>query len=169
MTTTTNSVPQGVDPSELDRRITSMYRDVANGPSAQLHFPTGRALAEALGYPAHLLDRLPADAVSSFAGVGHHFDLADLRRGERVLDLGSGSGTDVYAAAEHVGPYGHVAGVDITPEQLQKARRLRATAPVSFHRARIEALPFGAETFDAVIANGVVNLSPDKRQVFAEA
>jgi SAM-dependent methyltransferase len=169
MTTTTNPAPRGVDPSELDRRITSMYRDVANGAGAQLHFPTGRALAEALGYPAQLLDRLPADAVSSFAGVGHHFDLADLRRGERVLDLGSGSGMDVFAAAEHVGPYGHVAGVDITPEQLHNAQRLRAGKPVSFHRARIEALPFEDETFDAVISNGVINLSPDKRAAFAEA
>jgi arsenite methyltransferase len=169
MTTTTNSAPQGVDPSELDRRITSMYRDVANGAGERLHFPTGRALAEALGYPAHLLDRLPPGAVSSFAGVGHHFDLADLRRGERVLDLGSGSGMDVFAAAEHVGPYGHVAGVDMTPEQLDKAQRLRAGKPVSFHRARIEALPFEDETFDAVISNGVINLSPDKRSAFAEA
>src|SRR4051794_32803677 len=124
MTTTTNPAPHGVDPPELDRRITAMYRDVANGARAALHFPTGRVLAEALGYPAHLLDRLPADAVSSFAGVGHHFDLADLRGGERVLDLGSGSGMDVFAAAQQVGPYGHVAGVDITAEQLDKAQSL---------------------------------------------
>src|SRR2546423_9264319 len=163
MTTTTKPAPHGVDSAELDRRIAEMYRDVANGAGAVLHFPTGRALAEALGYPSHLLDRLPADAVSSFAGVGYHFDLADLQPGERVLDLGSGSGTDVFAAAEQVGPYGHVAGVDITPEQLDKAQSLRAGNPVSFHRARIEALPFDDETFDAGISNGVINLSPDKR------
>jgi arsenite methyltransferase len=162
-------VRNGVDARELDRRIQGMYRDVADGSGPALHFPIGREIAEALGYPAALLDGLPAGAVSSFAGVGYHLDLARLRPGERVLDLGSGSGTDVYAAAAHVGPYGHVAGVDITPEQLEKARQRRATAPVSFHRARIEALPFGDETFDAVISNGVVNLSPDKRQVFAEA
>src|SRR5690348_7075070 len=125
----------GVDARELDGRIQEMYRDVANGSGRALHFPIGRELAEALGYPSGLLDELPAEAVSSFAGVGYHLDLARLRRGERVLDLGSGSGTDVYAAAAHVGPYGHVAGVDITPEQLEKARQLRATAPVSFHRA----------------------------------
>jgi arsenite methyltransferase len=169
MTTTTDIAPNSVDPAELDRRITEMYRDVANGAGAQLHFPTGRAVAEALGYPAEILDRVPAPAVSSFAGVGYHFDLAELRPGERVLDLGSGSGMDVFAAATQVGRYGHVAGVDMTPEQLDKARRLRERRPVSFHRARIEALPFDDEKFDAVISNGVINLSPDKSAAFAEA
>ena len=91
-------------------------------PFSDLHFHTGRGLAEALGYPAGLLDRLPARAVSSFAGVGHHLDLANLVAGERVLDLGSGSGMDVFAAAAAVGPQGSVTGVDITPEQLAKAR-----------------------------------------------
>ena len=76
-----------------------MYRDVANETGHDLHFHTGRALAEALGYPADLLDRLPAQAVSSFAGVGYHLGLARLVAGERVLDLGSGSGMDVFAAA----------------------------------------------------------------------
>jgi arsenite methyltransferase len=142
---------------------------VANGEGRNLHFPTGRALAEALGYESGLLDRLPPEAVSSFAGVGYHLDLAGLRAGERVLDLGSGSGMDAYAAAAHVAPYGHVAGVDITPEQLEKATRLRTREPVSFRHARIEALPFGDGTFDAVISNGVINLAPDKRRVFAEA
>jgi SAM-dependent methyltransferase len=167
--TTSTIFPRTVDPAELDRRIATMYRDVANGARDDLHFPTGRALAEALGYPADVLDRVPAGAVDSFAGVGHHFDLAQLRPGERVLDLGSGSGMDVFVAAAHVGPHGYVAGVDITPEQLANARRLWTTEPVSFQRARIEALPFDDDTFDAVISNGVVNLSPDKRRVFAEA
>ncbi|HTT27607.1 MAG TPA: hypothetical protein VMG37_04295, partial [Solirubrobacteraceae bacterium] len=81
-------VQGGVDPEELDRQIADMYRDVANGVETDLHFPTGRPLAEALGYPAELLDRLPAEAVNSFAGVGYHFGLARLLPGERVLDLG---------------------------------------------------------------------------------
>ena len=81
-----------------------MYRDVANEAGRDLHFPTGRPLAEALGYPAELLDRLPAEPVSSFAGVGYHLGLARLLAGERVLDLGSGSGMDVFAAAVAGGP-----------------------------------------------------------------
>jgi arsenite methyltransferase len=169
MTNTTDRALEPVDPDQLERHITEMYREVANGTGRDLHFPTGRALAEALGYPADLLDRLPAAAVDSFAGVGYHLDLAALRPGERVLDLGSGAGMDAFAAATQVGAGGRVAGVDITPEQLAKSERLRAGDHVSFHRARIEALPFADGTFDAVISNGVINLAPDKREVFAEA
>ena len=168
-TNTTSPIGAGVDPQELDRHIAEMYRDVANGVARGLHFPTGRPLAEALGYPAGLLDRLPAQSVNSFAGVGYHLGLARLLPGERTLDLGSGSGMDAFAAAVQVGPGGSVAGVDITPEQLAKAERLRTEGHVSFHRARIEELPFEDGSFDAVISNGVVNLSADKPRVFAEA
>ena len=86
-----------------------------------------------------------------------------------MLDLGSGSGMDVFAAATQVGPNGSVIGVDITPEQLAKAERLSRDEHVSFRAARIEELPFEDSSFDAVISNGVVNLSADKRRVFAEA
>ena len=138
------------------------------GPRTSTSRPAG-PLAEALGYPADLLDRLPAGAVSSFAGVGYHLGLARLLPGERVLDLGSGSGMDVFAAAVQVGPGGSVIGVDITPEQLAKSERLRRDGHVSFRRARIEDAAVRDGSFDAVISNGVVNLSADKRRVFAEA
>src|SRR3954449_3311966 len=159
----------GVDPEELARHIAEMYRDVANEAVDDLYSHTGRGLAEALGYPAGLLDRLPARAVSSFAGVGYHLDLANLVAGERVLDLGSGSGMDVFAAAVAVSPQGSVTGVDITPEQLAKAERLRRDEHVTFRHARIEDMPFADASFDVVISNGVVNLSADKPAVFAEA
>jgi ubiquinone/menaquinone biosynthesis C-methylase UbiE len=165
----THPINIGVDPEELDRHIAQMYRDVANEAARDLHFPTGRPLAEALGYPTELLDRLPAEAVRSFAGVGYHFGLARLLPGELVLDLGSGSGMDVFAAAVQVGSQGGVAGVDITPEQLAKAARLVRDEPITLRRGRIEELPFDDGWFDVVISNGVVNLSPDKRRVFAEA
>jgi arsenite methyltransferase len=107
-----------------------------------------------------------------FAGVGHHLDLVALRPGEEVLDLGSGSGTDVFCAAVLVGESGHVVGVDITDEQLDKAARLRdreGFSQVEFVEAHIEELPFDAGSFDAVLSNGVINLSPVKDRVFAEA
>ena len=167
-TNTTYAAPGGMDPLELDRHIAEMYREVANEARRDLHFPTGRPLDEALGYPTGLLDRLPAEVVNSFAGVGYHLGLARLLPGERVLDLGSGSGMDVFAAAGQVGPGGAVAGVDITPEQLAKAERLRRDAHVSFQLGRIEELPFENGSFDAVISNGVINLSVEKRGVFAE-
>src|SRR3954453_21339005 len=112
MTKTTLPGPAAVDRDQVEQRIVAMYRDVASGAAQDLHFPTGRGIAEELGYPRELLDRLPAEAVASFAGVGYHLDLAGLQQGERVLDLGSGSGTDAFAAAALVGSRGQVAGVD---------------------------------------------------------
>ena len=117
-----------VDGERLEAAVKDMYRHVARGDDAALHFEVGRSVAGHLGYPAELLDAIPAEALASFAGVGHHLDLAAIRPGEAVLDLGSGSGTDVFCAAVLVGPSGRVAGVDITDEQLAKAARLRDRA-----------------------------------------
>ena len=162
-----------VDTRELDERVQQVYRQVAQHPRAGFHFEMGRALAERLGYPSELLDAVPPGAVESFAGVGYLFDLAALRPGERVLDLGSGSGTDTFAAAHLVGQSGRVVGVDFTPEQLEKARQLAAATGldrvVEFWERRIEILPMADATFDCVISNGVINLSADKARVFAEA
>jgi arsenite methyltransferase len=161
-----------VDGERLEAEVKEMYRSVARGHDAELHFEVGRGLAEQLGYPAALLDAIPADALASFAGVGAHLDLAALEPGSTVLDLGSGSGTDVFCAAVLVGESGRVVGVDITDEQLAKARRLRnrhGFSNVEFVEAHIEELPFDDGTFDAVISNGVINLSPKKGRVFAEA
>lgn len=160
-----------VDAAELEAKVKEMYRAVAEHPEGSYHFELGRDLAERLGYPADLLDRIPAAAVESFAGVGYFFDLADLKNGEEVLDLGSGSGMDVFFAALQVGATGRVAGVDMTSEQLAKAERLRAEGgfeQVAFTEGRIEDLPFPEESFDVVISNGVINLAPDKGRVFAE-
>ena len=99
----THPVQRGVHPKELDRQNAEMYRDVANGVETDLHFPTRRPLAEALGLPAKLPDRLPAETVNSFAAVGYHFGLGRLLPGERMLDIGCDSGMDVLAAAFRVG------------------------------------------------------------------
>jgi arsenite methyltransferase len=161
-----------VDPDELEAKVKEMYGAVAREDEAELHFEVGRALAERLGYPPALLDAIPAEAVASFAGVGYHLDLADLAPGDTVLDLGSGSGTDVFCAAVRVGKTGDVVGVDFTPEQLGKATKLRdrdGFGQVEFIEASIDDLPFADDTFDAVISNGVINLSVVKSRVFAEA
>jgi arsenite methyltransferase len=159
-----------IDEAELEARVKDMYRQVAEQPHGDFHFEMGRHLAERLGYPGDLLDRIPAQAIESFAGVGYFFDLADLAEGERVIDLGSGSGMDAFVAGTIVGPSGRVVGVDFSPHQLAKARRLGSGLEhVRFHEGRIEALPATDEDFDCVISNGVINLSADKRRVFAEA
>ncbi len=161
-----------IDGERLAAEVKDMYRHVARGEETELHFEVGRNLAEHLGYPGELLDAIPAEALASFAGVGHHLDLAALQPGQAVLDLGSGSGTDVFCAAVLVGESGHVVGVDITDEQLAKAARLRdreGFSQVRFVEAHIEELPFDDASFDAVLSNGVINLSPAKGRVFAEA
>jgi arsenite methyltransferase len=161
-----------VDTQELEAKVKDMYRHVANEPEGKYHFELGRPLAERLGYPVDILDRIPTQAIESFAGVGYFFDLADLKEGESVIDLGSGSGMDVFFAAERVGPSGRVVGIDFTPEQLEKARRIAAEdgySQVELREGRIEDLPVEDASCTCVISNGVINLAPEKERVFAEA
>jgi SAM-dependent methyltransferase len=151
-----------------------MYERVAEEPHGEFHFQTGRALAERLGYEPERLELVPEAAIDSFAGVGHHFGLANLRAGERVLDLGSGSGMDAFVAATYVGPTGRVIGVDMTRAQRSKAERLRDRAGARFRRVEfkagyIEALPVEDHSVDCVVSNGVINLVADKERVFREA
>ena len=161
-----------VDSEQLESAVKDMYRQVAREEEAELHFEVGRGVAERVGYPADLLDQVPPEALASFAGVGWHLDLAALEPGDTVLDLGCGSGTDVFAAAVLVGERGRVVGLDFTDEQIEKARRLSdrdGFTQVEFVEAAIDELPFPDESFDAVVSNGVINLSPVKDKVFAEA
>jgi SAM-dependent methyltransferase len=161
-----------VDTGELRDHIRAMYREVAERPDGDFHFELGRPVAERLGYPGEWLDAVPPAALASFAGVGHMLDLAAIEPGDTVLDLGSGSGTDAFVAAHLTGPTGRVIGVDMTDAQLAKARRLRdrlGLEHVRFVEGLIEAPPVDAASVDVVISNGVVNLAPDKRAVFASA
>lgn len=162
---------ESLDPGELKRKVRDLYQDVADGPGDEYHFETGRELAVRLGYPAIDLDRVPSAAVESFAGAGYHIDLAALRYGDDVLDLGSGSGMDGFIASLHVGDGGSVTGVDITENQLRKARRVSKQndfEDVSFKRGDIENLPFEDNSFDVITSNGVINLAANKEAVFAE-
>jgi arsenite methyltransferase len=168
---TTTTLP-GVDLEEVRGHIREMYREVARRPDAPFHFEMGRGLAERLGYPAAWLDAVPAEAVESFAGVGQMLDLAGLQPGDRVLDLGSGAGTDAFIAGVLVGPEGSVVGVDMTDAQLAKARALRDRAAlhhVSFVEGYVEEPPVEPGSIDAVISNGVINLVPDKELAFRAA
>ncbi len=169
---TSTALKYEVDAADLEIRVKDMYRDVAQDPHGEFHFEMGRVMAERLGYPAADLDRIPAAAIDSFAGVGYYFHLADLKPGERVVDLGSGSGLDAFFAALKVGDRGHIVGIDMTDEQLAKAEALRVTGRVqniTYQKGYIQAVPAEDESFDAVISNGVINLSPDKNKVFREA
>lgn len=160
-----------VNRQDLEAKVKDMYKKVAEHPEVSYHFEMGRVLAERLGYPAEGLDQIPSKSIDSFAGVGYYFDFADLQKGESVVDLGSGSGMDVFFAANKVGMAGEVIGIDMTPEQLDKARALSDRYEfdqVIFHQRYIEKLMVVSESIDVVICNGVINLSSEKAKVFKE-
>jgi arsenite methyltransferase len=161
-----------VDRPALESKVKHMYTAVAMDPHGSFHFEMGRAMAERLGYAPADLDRVPQDAIDSFAGVGHFFHLADLKSGEQVADLGSGSGMDTFVASLKIGPTGRVVGVDMTDAQLAKADRLARSAnfaTVSYRKAYIEDTGLDTGAFDCVISNGVINLAADKNRVLQEA
>jgi len=115
---------------------------------------------------------LPAEAVAASAGCGNPTALAGLRRGERVLDLGSGGGIDCFLAAQQVGPEGHVIGLDMTPDMLALARKNQAKlglTNVEFILGELENMPFPDGSVDVIISNCVICLSPDKDAVFRES
>lgn len=123
-------------------------------------------------YDVQMLEGLPLDVTGLSLGCGDPVSIASLNPGETVLDLGSGGGIDCFLAAKRVGESGHVIGVDMTPEMLDRANASKEKMGVSnveFRRGRIEALPVEDNSVDVVMSNCVINLSPDKRAVFGEA
>jgi arsenite methyltransferase len=164
------AVDVDIDQELLRSEIKKTYSSVSEQPEQDFVFPTGRAWAEDLGYPDELAN-VPQSAVESFAGVANPFALGRLGPGERVLDLGSGAGTDSLVAAQMVGERGRVTGIDMTSPMLVKARAAAAEAGftnVEFVEGEAERLPFADESFDVVISNGVIDLIPDKDAVFTE-
>jgi arsenite methyltransferase len=159
-----------IDVALLKSEIKKTYASVSEQPETEFIFPTGRAWAEDLDYPVELVN-VPEAAVESFAGVANPWTLGRLAPGERVLDLGSGAGTDSLIAAQMVGEHGHVTGIDMTPAMLAKARAAAAelsATNVECVESEAERLPFPDWSFDVVISNGVIDLIPDKDAVFAE-
>lgn len=152
------------------RAVTEMYGQVARHPDRTFHFPTGRLACLFVGYPAAQLDLLPATAVESFAGVGYPFRAAAIGERDRVLDIGSGSGTDTLLAST-MAPQGTVHAIDITAPMLQKLRRNVAEmgrANVEVLEGNAEAIPLPPASVDVVTSNGVLNLVPDKPGAFAQ-
>jgi SAM-dependent methyltransferase len=159
-----------IDVELLKSEIKKTYASVSDEPEREFVFPTGRAWAEDLGYPPELAS-VPDAAVESFAGVANPWQLGRLAPGERVLDLGSGAGTDSLVAAQMVGPDGSVTGIDMTPQMRAKARAAAVemgATNVEFVEGEAEQLPFPDASFDVVISNGVIDLIPDKDAVFGE-
>lgn len=151
--------------------VRAMYTDVASRPSQGFHFPVGREACAFVGYPADVLAGIPDEAVESFAGVGYPFAAGGIARGDTVLDIGSGSGTDTLIASALAGPEGRVLGLDLTDAMLRKLHgivertRRRNVTPL---KGNAEEIPLADESVDVVTSNGVLNLVPDKRRAIAE-
>lgn len=165
------AVQPDIDVEFLKCEIKKTYAQVSTEQDTEFIFPTGRAWALDLGYPADLLERVPESSAGSFAGVANPFSLGPLQPGEQVLDLGSGAGTDSLVAAQMIGPTGRVTGIDMTPEMVATAQagaRAMGAENVKFLGGEAEELPFRDGSFDVVISNGVIDLIPDKEAVFSE-
>lgn len=151
--------------------VQTRYGAIARSESASCCGDSSCAPSSTL-YEPSLLEGLPIDVTGLSLGCGDPVSIADLREGETVLDLGSGGGIDCFLAAKRVGPSGHVIGVDMTPDMLAKANANKAklgVTNVEFRQGMIEALPVEDASVDVIMSNCVINLSPDKRAVFAEA
>jgi arsenite methyltransferase len=154
----------------LKDEILRMYQDVADNPGGEFHFFHGREAAELFGYEPAWLDRAPAGAVASFAGVGNPHLRSAVQPGETVLDLGSGAGLDAIIASWSAGPTGTVIGVDLNPAMCLKAQAHAAATGTRMecHQGRMEEIPLPDQSVDVVISNGVINLSFRKRRVLEE-
>ena len=161
----------GLDLKELRSAIQEEYEVVANNPSQDFHFHTGRPLTKILEYQEAWLENVPETAVESFAGTGNPFSLGELQAGETVVDIGCGGGLDTLIAANMVGEEGHIVGVDMTPAMLERAKAALAETTlqnVSLREGFGESLPVEDGWADVIISNGVVNLMPDKEAAFKE-
>ncbi len=169
------------DPDQVRAAVRARYATAALGATGGCCAPAASSccgpatdaasVARALGYAPDATANVP-EGSNLGLGCGNPTGIASLRVGETVLDLGSGAGFDVFLAARAVGPTGRVIGIDMTGEMVAKARanQRRAGVPnVEFRLGEIENLPVADASVDVVISNCVVNLSPDKARVFAEA
>jgi len=154
----------------LKDEIIRMYQDVADNPQGEYHFFHGREAAELFGYDPAWLDRAPAGAVASFAGVGNPHLRSAIQPGETVVDLGSGAGLDAIIASWSTGASGKVIGVDVNPSMCLKAQAHAAAtgSRMQCHQGRMEDIPLPDASADVVISNGVINLSFRKRKVIEE-
>ena len=164
--------PTDLDTQLLRREIQSMYARVANAPSGDFHFHRGPAYAAAmLGYDAQALAALPSECTASFAGVANPHRIAPLRAGATVVDIGCGAGMDLLLAAQAVGAMGRAIGVDMTEAMAERARagaHALGLSHVDVRTGDALDLPIQSDSADAVMSNGVLNLTPDKRQAYGE-
>ncbi len=156
---------------ELRRSVCAAYSAAALAPFEEHAFPVGREFAVSLGYPADVVNALPATAVDAFTGVSAVSLFADIPNGAVVLDLGCGAGLDSLIAARRAGSEGRVVGVDFSAAMLARARESARQAGIDravYAQAGAEQLPLADRSIDIALVNGIFNLNPKRSEIFRE-
>lgn len=156
---------------QIRAAINKKYAAVSSSAAGYFKYMVGKEGALQLGYSKELLDEIPDALLNSFCGVGNPLEIETIAKGSWILDIGCGAGFDLFAASRMTGAAGRVCGVDLTGEMVARARtNLEALQVKNFEVLKVtsEILPFSDCTFDVVISNGVINLSPDKPGLFCE-
>jgi arsenite methyltransferase len=156
---------------EIRKAIRDKYAEVSISAEGKFQYPTGKDGALALGYDPAVLESAPALFFESSCPVGNPFSLGAIGPGSAVLDFGCGAGFDLFVASKLVGEKGRLCGIDLTEEMARRAREnltLAGIANFEIKTVDAEAIPYDDRSFDVVISNGVINLSPSKQTVFRE-
>ena len=156
---------------EIRNAIRNKYAGVSVSAAGKFQYPTGKDGATALRYDPAIIKSAAAGLLESFCGVGNPFSLGKIRHGDVVLDLGCGAGFDLFVASRLVGESGRVFGVDLTEQMVERSKNNLADAHIAnveIRKVDSENIPFADNTFDVVISNGVINLSPSKKKCFHE-
>ena len=160
-----------MDQNKIRTEIRTKYARAADSPEELFKYPTGRSGARGLGYPVDLIESAPRRVVEGFSGIGNPLAILPVELGSKVLDVGCGTGFDLFCSSRKIGGRGLAAGIDITPEMVAQAVRtleIPGTKNIKVVCNAVENISFLNETFDIVIANGTLNLSPDKPNAFSE-
>ena len=156
---------------EVHEKVCRRYAEIACSIKDRFKYPTGREGVFMLGYDVPVAGPISEGIIESFCGVGNPFRLEPVCPGETVLDVGCGGGFDVVMARYYTGPEGRVYGIDLVPEMAEKAGRNIVSMGLSHCEIQVaasEAIPFDDHTFDVIISNGAIYLSPLKEKTLRE-
>lgn len=160
-----------IDEKKIQDAVREKYAAVSMSAAGKFNYPTGRDGATQHGYDPAVVRSMPDDLIESFCGVGNPFRLGAIGSGETILDVGCGAGFDLIVASTLVGRDGKVCGIDLTPEMVERAKsnlNRHGVRNYDIQVAGAESIPYPDDTFDVVISNGVLNLSPLKEKCFRE-